>query len=415
MQEELMERIVGAGNWEAALSSVERNGGAPGPDGMRAEELRRHLERQGEGIKAKLLQGRFKPSAARGKTIPKASGGSRSLSIPNVVDRFVQQLLLQEMQGLFEPGFSESSHGFRPGRSCHGAMQAAQKHAQEGKDWVVDMDITKFFDEVNHDILMREVGKKIRDKRVLRLIGQFLRAGTVLADGCVVRTERGTPQGGPLSPLLANIYLDPLDKELEKRGLRHVRYADDCNIYVGSAQAAKGALENISRWIEQHLRLRINVEKSGIGRAWERKFLGFTLTALLLISISPQAIAKFKDQVRSKWDSQQSLTSEELRDQWNRYQRGWWGYYGKAEERRDATDLSGWIRRHIRKCFWHRWHNARGRKAALARLGIPPSRRDIAHSHRGDWRMARHPVMNEALNNQTLRKYGLITPSDLAG
>jgi len=280
---------------------------------------------------------------------------------------------------------------------------------------VVDMDITKFFDQVNHDILMTQVSRVVKDKRVLQLIGRFLRAGIVLPDGCRVSSAEGTPQGGPLSPLLANIYLDKLDKELERRGLKHVRYADDCNIYVSSEHAAKRGLENISQWISRHLRLQVNAEKSGTGRVWERKFLGFILTVALLISASSQAIARFKDQVRSKWDARQSVSSEQLRDAWRDYQRGWWAYYGRAEERRSITDLSGWIRRHIRKCFWQRWHNASGRKAALARLGIPPSRRDLAHSNRGAWRMARHAVLQEALNNRVLKRHGFITPSDLAG
>jgi len=410
-----METAVGAANWEAALSAVERNAGAPGPDGMKARELREHLAKHGEGIKAKLLKSSFKPSAARRKEIPKPSGGTRPLSIPNVLDRFVQQLLHQVMQPLFEPHFSESSHGFRPGRSAHGAIEAAQRQAREGRDWVVDMDITKFFDQVNHDILMTQVSRVVKDKRVLQLIGRFLRAGIVLPDGCRVSSAEGTPQGGPLSPLLANIYLDKLDKELERRGLKHVRYADDCNIYVSSEHAAKRGLENISQWISRHLRLQVNAEKSGTGRVWERKFLGFILTVALLISASSQAIARFKDQVRSKWDARQSVSSEQLRDAWRDYQRGWWAYYGRAEERRSITDLSGWIRRHIRKCFWQRWHNASGRKAALARLGIPPSRRDLAHSNRGAWRMARHAVLQEALNNRVLKRHGFITPSDLAG
>ena len=410
-----METAVGAANWEAALSAVERNAGAPGPDGMKARELREHLAKHGEGIKAKLLKSSFKPSAARRKEIPKPSGGTRPLSIPNVLDRFVQQLLHQVMQPLFEPHFSESSHGFRPGRSAHGAIEAAQRQAREGRDWVVDMDITKFFDQVNHDILMTQVSRVVKDKRVLQLIGRFLRAGIVLPDGCRVSSAEGTPQGGPLSPLLANIYLDKLDKELERRGLKHVRYADDCNIYVSSEHAAKRGLENISQWISRHLRLQVNAEKSGTGRVWERKFLGFILTVALLISASSQAIARFKDQVRSKWDARQSVSSEQLRDAWRDYQRGWWAYYGRAEERRSITDLSGWIRRHIRKCFWQRWHNASGRKAALARLGIPPSRRDLAHSNRGAWRMARHAVLQEALNNRVLKKHGFVTPSDLAG
>jgi RNA-directed DNA polymerase len=277
------------------------------------------------------------------------------------------------------------------------------------------MDITKFFDHVNHDILMTQVSSVVRDKRMLRLIGRFLRAGVVLPDGCKVSTEEGTPQGGPLSPLLANIYLDKLDKELERRGLKHVRYADDCNIYVSSEQAAQRVLENISQWISRHLRLQINVEKSGTGRAWERKFLGFILTFALLIAASPQAIAKFQDQVRSKWDARQSLSSEQLREQWRNYQCGWWAYYGRAEDRRSILRQSGWIRRHIRKCFWLRWHNASGRNAGLRTLGIPPSRRDVAHCSRGAWRMARHAVMQEALSNHVLKRYGFITPSDLAG
>ena len=410
-----METAVGAANWEAALSAVERNAGAPGPDGMKARELREHLAKHGAGIKAKLLKGSFKPSAARRKEIPKPNGGTRPLSIPNVLDRFVQQLLLGVMQPLFEPIFSESSHGFRPGRSAHGAIEAAQRHAREGRDWVVDMDITKFFDQVNHDILMTQVSRVVRDKRVLQLIGRFLRAGVVLPDGCKVSSTEGTPQGGPLSPLLANVYLDKLDKELERRGLKHVRYADDCNIYVSSEHAAKRALENISQWISRHLRLQVNAEKSGIGRVWERKFLGFILTVSLLIGASPQAIARFKDQVRSKWDARQSLSSEQLRDAWGNYQRGWWAYYGRAEERRSILKLSGWIRHHIRKCFWQRWHSASGRHAALTRLGIPPSRRDAAHSNRGAWHMGRQPVMQQALSNRVLKRYGFITPSDLAG
>ena len=415
MQEATMETALGGANWEAALRAVERNAGAPGPDGMKARELREHLAKHGEGIKAKLLKGSFKPSPARRKEIPKPNGGTRPLSIPNVLDRFVQQLLLQVMQPLFEPGFSESSHGFRPRRSAHGAIEAAQRQAREGRDWVVDIDITKFFDHVNHDILMTQVSRVVRDKRVLQLIGRFLRAGIVLPEGIKVSTEEGTPQGGPLSPLLANIYLDKLDKELERRGLKHVRYADDCNIYVSSEHAAKRLLKRISQWISRHLRLQINAEKSGTGRVWERKFLGFILTVALLIAASPQALAKFKDQVRSKWDARQSVSSEQLRDAWRNYQRGWWAYYGRAEERRSILRLSGWIRRHIRKCFWQRWHNARGRKAALTQLGIPLSRRELAHCSRGAWHMGRHPVMQEALSNRVLKRYGFITPSDLAG
>jgi RNA-directed DNA polymerase len=262
---------------------------------------------------------------------------------------------------------------------------------------------------------MTQVSRVVQDKRVLQLIGRFLRAGIVLPEGCHVRSEEGTPQGGPLSPLLANIYLDKLDKELERRGLTHVRYADDCNIYVSSEHAAKRVLESVSEWISRHLRLQVNAEKSGTGRVWERKFLGFILTVALLIGASSQAIARFKDQVRSKWNARQPVSSEQLRDAWSDYQRGWWAYYGRAEDRRSILNLSGWIRRHIRKCFWLRWHSASGRRAALTRLGVPHSRRDLAHSSRGAWRMARHAVLQEALNNRVLKRHGFITPSDLAG
>ena len=409
-----MEAAVEAGNWEAALCAVERNAGAPGPDGMRSNELRDHLARHGAGIKAKLLKGSYQPGAARRKEIPKPNGGIRPLSIPNVLDRFVQQMLLQVMQPLFEPHFSEASHGFRPGRGAHGAIEAAQRQAREGREWVVDMDITAFFDRVNHDILMTQVSRVVRDKRMLQLIGRFLRAGIVLPGGCKVSSTEGTPQGGPLSPLLANIYLDKLDKEIERRGLKHVRYADDCNIYVSSQKAAARVLEDMGQWIARHLKLEVNAKKSGIGKVWERKFLGFILTAALLIAASPQAIARFKDQVRTKWDARQPLSSEQLRDQWSNYQRGWWAYYGRAEEQKNMVQLSGWIRRHMRKCFWQRWHSVSGRLAALTRLGMPPSRREVARSSRGAWRMGRHPVVQEALNNRTLKKYGLITPADLA-
>jgi group II intron reverse transcriptase/maturase len=240
--EGLMAEAISPKNWEAALSAVERNKGAPGPDGMRANELRVHLASHGEVIRRRLLEGSYKPGAAKRREIPKPSGGTRPLSIPNVQDRFVQQLLLGALQPVFEPRFSESSYGFRPGRSAHDAVKAAQGFAREGFTHVVDMDITKFFDKVNHDILMTKIGNVIGDKAVMKLIGKFLRAGVVMPDGLEVSSEEGTPQGGPLSPLLANIYLDSLDKELEKRGLRFARYADDCNIYVGSQAAAERVL-----------------------------------------------------------------------------------------------------------------------------------------------------------------------------
>jgi RNA-directed DNA polymerase len=412
--EELMEEVVSPRNWETALCAVERNRGASGPDGMKTSELRAHLAIHGEVIRKRLLEGRYQPAAAKRREIPKPSGGTRALSIPNVLDRFVQQLLLGALQPLFEPQFSESSYGFRPGRSAHQAVEAAKRYAQEGCTWVVDMDITKFFDRVNHDILMSALGKVVKDKRVLRIIGRMLRAGVMMENGVVVKSEEGTPQGGPLSPLLANLYLDALDKELERRGLRFARYADDCNIYVRSQAAAQRVLASISEWIARHLRLEINASKSGAGRPWERKFLGFIITAALLIGISAASLERFEERVRELWDARQALTSRELRDQWRQYVQGWWGYYRLVEARRIIVEKEKWVRRHIRKCFWQRWHSSAGREAALRGLGLPPRRAEVGRSSRGAWRMAAHAAMHEALSNRVLRRYKFIMPTDLA-
>lgn len=274
MYETLMEAVVADGNCRQALAAVKRNQGAAGIDRMTTAQLESHLQANWWILKDKLLKGTYVPSPVKRVEIPKPSGGVRMLGIPTVQDRFIQQLLLQVLTPIFDPDFSEHSYGFRPGRSAQDAMRAAQKYAQEGKDWVVDLDITKFFDHVNHDILMGRIAEVIRDKRVLRLIGKCLRRGAMV-EGVVVASEEGTPQGGPLSPLLANIYLDALDRELTRRGHSYCRYADDCNIYVGSQAAAERTLVSVQGWIEKHLRLKVNAAKSGTGRVWERKFLGF--------------------------------------------------------------------------------------------------------------------------------------------
>lgn len=260
---------------------------------------------------------------------------------------------------------------------------------------------------------MHKIGLVVRDKAVLRLIGRLLRAGVVMEDGLAVSSEEGTPQGGPLSPLLANIYLDALDKELEKRGLRFSRYADDCNIYVGSAAATERMLASLTGWIARHLRLEVSESKSGTGRPWERKFLGFIITSALLIGIAPASLARFQDQVREKWDARRPLTSVQLRDEWNSYVQGWWGYYRLTERRRPIFDKESWIRRHIRKCFWQRWHCSKGREAALKRLRVPARRAQMGRCTLGAWHMANHPVMKEALSNKTLKRHKFIMPSDL--
>jgi group II intron reverse transcriptase/maturase len=279
---------------------------------------------------------------------------------------------------------------------------------------VVDTDISKFFDHVNWDILMGKIAQEIRDKRVLKLIGKYLRAGAML-NGVVVKSVEGTPQGGPLSPLLANIYLDALDRELERRGLRFSRYADDCNIYVGSRTAAERVLESIREWIEKHLRLQLNATKSGTGRPWERKFLGFRVNREGEIEVAPESLERFKAKVREKWRSCQSRTSNQLREAWRQYIRGWWGYYRLAENRRPISRLEGWIRRHIRACFWQRWHGPEGRERRLRQLGLRGQALKVAVSSRGAWRIARTGSLQTALSNAVLRRYGFLMPSDLAG
>ena len=408
-----MGQVVAEENRKSALQAVTRNKGAAGIDRMKTKELESHLEAHWDKIKTKLLEGTYIPTPVRRVEIPKPNGGKRMLGIPTVQDRFIQQLLLQVLTPIFDPKFSDHSYGFRPGRSAQDAMRSAQKYAQEGKDWVVDIDITKFFDHVNHDILMGRIGTTIRDKQVLGLIGKYLRRGA-MADGVVSASEEGTPQGGPLSPLLANIYLDALDQELEKRGHCYCRYADDCNIYVGSQAAAERTLPSIRDWIEKHLRLKVNEAKSGTGQVWERKFLGFRLNRELQIGIAPESIERFKAKVRELLRGRQSKTSNQLRDAWQSYIRGWWGYFQLAGDRQPIFRLEGWIRRHMRKLFWLRWHDRTGRERKLRGLGLTGLLLKVAQSGRGAWRIAGSGSLHKALSNAVLRTRGFLLPSDLA-
>jgi len=408
-----MDEVVTEENWTLALTAVKRNKGAAGIDRMTTRELERHLQTHWEKIRAKLLAGTYVPSPVRRVEIPKPSGGTRMLGIPTVQDRFIQQMLLQALTPIFDPRFSEHSYGFRPGRSAQDAVRSAQKYAQEGKDWVVDRDITKFFDHVNHDILMGRIGSVIRDKRVLGLMGKFLRRGAMV-EGIIVTSEEGTPQGGPLSPLLANIYLDALDKELDRRGHSYCRYADDCNIYVSSQAAAERRLASIQGWIEKHLRLKVNAAKSGTGKGWERKFLGFRLNRKLQIGIAPESVERFKAKVRELLRSCQSLTSNELRDRWKSLIRGWWGNFQLAEDRQSIFRLEGWIRWHLRKLFWLRWHSREGRERKLRGLGLTGLLLKVAASARGAWHIARTGSLQKALSNAVLRSAGFLMPSDLA-
>jgi len=413
MYETMMEAAVADGNYTQALGAVKRNQGAAGIDRMTTAELEPHLQANWRILKDKLLKGTYVPSPVRRVEIPKPSGGTRILGIPTVQDRFIQQLLLQVLTPVFDPHFSEHSYGFRPGCSAQDAVRAAQQYAQGGKEWVVDMDIAKFFDHVNHDILMGRIAGVIRDKRVLHLIGKYLRRGAMV-EGVVMASGEGTPQGGPLSPLLANIYLDELDQELNRRKHSYCRYADDCNIYVGSQAAAERTLASVQAWIEKHLRLQVNAAKSGTGRVWERKFLGFRLDRKKRIGIAPESLERFKSKVREMWDGRRSRTSNQLRDEWSRFVKGWWGYYRLAEARNPVLALEKWVRRHIRKCFWLRWHGGRGRLRRLRRLGVVGRSLGVAASSRGAWRVAAQPELHAALSKSVLRRYGFLMPSDLA-
>jgi group II intron reverse transcriptase/maturase len=413
MYESLMEAAVEDENSRRALKAVKRNDGSAGIDRMTTKELEEHLEANWWILKDKLLKGTYVPSPVRRKEIQKPGGGTRMLGIPTVQDRYIQQMLLQVMTPIFDPGFSEHSYGFRPGRSAQDAVRAAQKYVQGGKEWVVDLDIAKFFDHVNHDILMGRIAEVIRDKRVLHLIGKYLRRGAMV-EGVVVTSEEGTPQGGPLSPLLANIYLDALDRELDRRGHGYCRYADDCNIYVGSQAAAERTLTSIQSWIEKHLRLQVNAAKSGTGKAWERKFLGFRLDRKKRIGIAPESLERFKAKVREMWDGRRSRTSKQLRDEWRQYVRGWWEYFQLAESRGPIYELEGWVRRHMRKCFWLRWHGVAGRLRRLRHLGLRGKALGVATSRRGAWGVAKQPELHQALNNAVLRRNGFLLPSDLA-
>ena len=414
MEEVTLETVLSKENLRACWLKVKANNGAPGVDGLDVLGTEAHLREHWNGIEARLLAGEYKPAAVRAVEIPKSNGGKRLLGVPNVQDRLIQQAVHQELSELWEETFSNFSYGFRPGRSAHDAVSQGRDYVEAGKRWVADIDLKGFFDEVVHDKLMNLVAAKVRDKRLLRLIGNYLRAPMQWPDGSRSKRAKGTPQGGPLSPLLANIYLDVLDKELEHRGLTFVRYADDIAIFTSSPRAAERVLESVTVWIEKHLKIPVNRDKSGHGPTDQSALLGFRLYGDGAIGIAPKAVTRLKQKVRELWDARQSLTSKQLRDQWRSYIQGWWNYFQLADRLWAITRLSGWIRRHMRKCFWLRWHHSRGRKNALRRLGIPESQLAPGSSSQGAWPIAGHFVMQRALSNQTLCRYGFIVPWSFA-
>jgi len=410
----LLEQVLERNNMLRALQRVERNGGAPGIDGMRTEELRAYLKENWQHHRRELLEGTYEPKPVRRVEIPKPDGGVRLLGIPTVLDRLIQQALLQQLTPIYEAEFSTSSYGFRPGRSAHDAVKAAQSYIREGHSWVVDMDLEKFFDRVNHDKLMARVARKVADPRVLRLIRRYLESGVML-NGVVVSTEEGTPQGGPLSPLLANVMLHDLDRELERRGHRFARYADDCNIYVKSRRAGERVMKSVRRFLEERLSLKVNEAKSAVDRPWKRKFLGFSFLPgkAARIRVAPKSLKRAKEKLRELTKRSRSQSMEHRIQVLNKYVTGWVGYYSLAETPSIFVGLDEWLRRRLRMVLWKQWKRAAARFHELHRLGVPKkTARMTAGTSKGPWRAAGSPPVQQALNNAYWRGQGLVSLSE---
>jgi RNA-directed DNA polymerase len=409
--ESLMEEVCDPGNLKRALQRVRQNQGAPGIDGMTVQELPGHLGDHWSQIRTQLLEGNYKPRAAKRVEIPKPGGGVRKLGIPTVLDRLVQQAILQVLQKRWDPTFSEHSYGFRPHRDAHQAVARAQEIIAQGYGWVVDIDLEQFFDRVNHDRLMARVSARVADKRVLKLIRAFLNAG-ILEDGLVRPTEEGTPQGSPLSPLLSNLVLDELDRELEKRSLPFVRYADDCNIYVRSERAGQRVMKSISDFLTRQLRLKVNVTKSAVAKPSARKFLGFSFSEGLNPKriIAKQAIVRFRVRVVELTGRNRGISLPRMIEELTQYLRGWIGYFGSCERRTDLRNLDGWIRRRLRCSAWKQWGNGRRRYQELRRRGVPAEWAKVtAGSSLGPWHMSVNRAMSQALSNRHLQTLGLPT------
>lgn len=405
-----MEEVLREDNLIRALKRVRANKGAPGVNGMTVDELEGFLREHWSSIETQLLDGTYMPMPVRVVEIPKPSGGRRMLGIPTVLDRFIQQAILQVLGPTFDAGFSESSYGFRPGRSAQQAVERARLYIAAGRRWVVDLDLEKFFDQVNHDILMSRVARKVRDKRLLKLIRRYLQAG-LMTDGVVSQRVAGTPQGGPLSPLLSNVLLDDLDRELERRGHCFCRYADDCNIYVCSEKAGQRVMASVTDFLEQKLKLRVNRVKSAVGRPWRRKFLGYSVTVNLKPRLrpAPQSIQRAKTKVRDITRRGRGRNIRKVIAEINSYTRGWFGYFRLADGHRVFEDLDKWIRRRLRKILWQQWKRPRTRYKKLQSFGLVADRaRVAAASGRGPWWNAGGDIQ-AAVTNQILSEWGLLS------
>jgi RNA-directed DNA polymerase len=409
VNETLMEEVCERNNLRKALKAVRSNKGSAGVDGMTVDKLGPYLAKHWLAIRAQLMSGNYRPQAVKRVEIPKPDGGVRKLGIPTVLDRFIQQAVLQVLQSQWDATFSRHSFGFRPKRSAHQAVALAQEYIRQGRGWVVDLDLEKFFDKVNHDKLMGQIGKRVKDERVLKLIRAFLNAG-VMEDGLVKPTDEGTPQGGPLSPLLSNLVLDELDRKLEQRGHCFVRYADDCNIYVRSKQAGGRVMKSVTRFITEKLKLKVNESKSAVARPAERKFLGFSFTRGKEPKrrIAPKALDRFKKRVR-ELTRRRRETFTQMIAKLAVYLRGWQGYYGNCQTPSVLEGLNGWIRRRMRSVIWRAWKRGKKRFAELRKRGIGKDlAAQTAGSSHGPWRISATPTLNTAFPDAFFERAGLL-------